>query len=688
MELMEQEERWIRTHCGRMDHGGCSLLVQVRDGQITRIKGDPDGYLNKGYICPKGVHSYKKLYHPKRLTKPLKRLGQRGENQWQEISWDQALDEIARGLGRVRDKWGPKAVGFCQGMPKGLEHFVLIRLANAFGSPNVVAVQDVCHAPREVTGLHTCGFYPVADFHHQSRLIILWGSNLPHTNEEGEICSLLMKQLRNGAKLIVADPRRTELARRAKPWLQLMPGSDLFLALSFLHVIIEEELYDKDFVHHYCTGFDELADHVASFSPEATTSYTKLDPEVVRSVARLYARHRPAVIQWGNAIEHTRRNFLTAKALISLMAVTGNLDIPGGNIHPLDPPIMPLGKFVRADLLPNKRKEMIHAHHGAIPRLMTVPPSHFVNAVLTEEPYPVKAAYVQCANPLVTWAESLRVHQALMHLDFLAVSDIFMTPTALLADIVLPAATQFEFNDIGHYGLGHGCILARPKVVDPRQDCWPDIKILNQLGKMLTDKRLWFDDYEGLLELLLRPAGLTYRQFAELGYLKGEDRFRKYQQNGFKTRSRKVELAPLGPSPQDLIEDNSEQFPLVLTTAKSPNYLHSSYRWLAELRKREPEPTVRIHPKTAALYGLSPGEYVIIETRQGSATQKLVLSEAILPGVAFASYGWWLESPKGGTDWQTANFNMMTSSRKLGKEFGTPELRGIPCRIRPRAGLE
>jgi len=680
---MIQEVEWKKTHCGRMDHGGCALLVGIKEGRIFRIKGDPEGYLNKGYVCLKGIHSHKKLYHPKRLTKPLKRKGKRGENCWQEISWEQALAEVARGLDRVREKWGARAVGFCQGMPKGLEHFVLIRLANIFGSPNVVAVQDVCHAPREITGFATCGFYPVADFHHQSRLIILWGSNPPHTNEEGEICSLLLTQLKNGAQLLVVDPRRTELARRAKVWLRPRPGSDLFLALSFLNVIIEEGRYDEDFVKNYCTGFDELAEYVARFSPEATASYTWLDPGLVRDAARAYASQRPAVIQWGNAIEQTRRNYFTAKALISLMAITGNLDIAGGNIQPLAPPIMPLGKFVRADLLPNKRKEMIHAYHGAIPRLMTVPPSYFVNAILTGAPYPVKAAYIQCANPLVTWAESRRVQQALMQLDFLAVADIFMTPTALLADIVLPAATQFEFNDIGHYGLGHGYILARPKIVEPPRGCWPDIKILNQLGRLLTDEELWFEDHDELLELLLGPAGITYQQFTEIGYLKGDEKFEKYKENGFKTQSQKVEVAPMGPRPEELWEDTSEQFPLVLTTAKSPNYLHSSYRWLEELRRKEPEPTLRLHPQTAAIYGLRNGDYVTIETKHGAATQKLILSEAVLPNVVFASYGWWLEIPEGGMDWESANFNMMTSSRNLGKEFGTPELRGIACRIRP-----
>jgi anaerobic selenocysteine-containing dehydrogenase len=166
-----------RTHCARMDHGGCALLVGVRGNEIVKIKGDPDGFLSRGYVCPKGLASADRLTHPQRLRVPLKRTGGRGEGKWEQISWEEALGRTAEYLKRIRDAHGARSVAFGVGMPKGLEHFVLIRLANLFGSPNVVAPQDVCHAPREITGLHTCGFYPVADFHHPSRLVILWASN-------------------------------------------------------------------------------------------------------------------------------------------------------------------------------------------------------------------------------------------------------------------------------------------------------------------------------------------------------------------------------------------------------------------------------------------------------------------------------------------------------------------------------
>ena len=166
---MQEEIRWIKTHCARMDHGGCALVVGVKNNRIVKIKGDPDGYLNKGYVCAKGTLSHDRLRHPDRLQYPLRRIGDRGENKWQRISWSDAIEEICENLHKIKDTYGAKGVAFCQGMPKGLELFVLNRLANTFGSPNVVGVQDVCHAPREITATHTCGFYLLRIFITRAR---------------------------------------------------------------------------------------------------------------------------------------------------------------------------------------------------------------------------------------------------------------------------------------------------------------------------------------------------------------------------------------------------------------------------------------------------------------------------------------------------------------------------------------
>ncbi|MFB3925983.1 MAG: molybdopterin-dependent oxidoreductase [Syntrophales bacterium] len=690
---MSDDIRWVKTHCARMDHGGCALLVGVKDNRIVSVKGDPDGFLNKGYICIKGAASPERLTHPGRLKHPLKRAGARGEGKWRKISWQEALDEIAENLNGIKGKYGARAVAFGVGMPKGLDHFVLIRLANLFGSPNVVASQDVCHAPREITGIHTCGFYPVADLHYPSRLVLLWGSNITSTNEEGEICSMLTRQIKDGTELLVIDPRRIDLAGKARLWLQLRPGTDNALALGLLNVIIGESLYDKEFVEKWTHGFGELADHVRPFTPERVSGITWVPADLIRQAARLYAGSKPASIQWGNPIEHNVNTFDTVRALICLMAICGNLDVPGGNVDARDPKIMGLGQFVRADLIPDKRKEMISAHHGVIPRLMTIAPAYFRKAVLEGIPYPVKAAYIMCSNPMLSYADSRQTYEALTRLDFFATAEIFMTPTAALADIVLPAASQFEFNDIGHYGIGHGYILARPKVVDPPEECWPDIKIMNELGKRISPAQYWHDDYNQFVEDVVKPAGLTYSQFVEKGYLKGPEQFRRYEQKGFGTPTGKVELRlstaekfRLNPLPEfkGLPEgDDDSGYPLVLTSAKSRFYLHSSYRWVDKLRKLRPNPQAEIHPDTARNLGIADGDEVIIETRYGKIAQIAHLTDGIDPRVVFASHGWWYPEgrPETQYDWEKSNFNILTSTNRLGKEFATPNLRGIGCRV-------
>ena len=690
---MAEETRWVKTHCARMDHGGCALLVGVQDNEIVQVKGNPEGFLNEGYTCYKGRVSADRLNHPDRLRYPLRRAGKRGEGKWRRISWEEALDETAANLLAIKEKYGARAVGFGVGMPKGLEHFVLIRLANIFGSPNVIASQDVCHAPREITGVHTCGFYPVADLHNPTSLILSWASNLLSTSEEGQIASLILKQIKNGARLIVVDPRRTELAQRADLWLQLRPGTAHALALGFLHVIIEESLYDREFVEKYAYGFADLARQVKPYDPETTAGVTWVAPDLIRKAARLYATARPAALQWGNPIEHDVNVFDATRSLACLMAICGNLEVPGGNINAHDPRILGLGEFVRADLIPDKRKEMIGAFHGTIPRFMTVAPAHFREAVLEGVPYPVRGYYGMCTNPLLAWADSAVTYEAFMSLDFVAMAEIFMTPTASLADIVFPVAHQYEMNDIGHYGIGHGMILARPKIVDPPQECWPDIKIMNELGKRVSNPEFWHDDFEAFLEELLRPSGLTYSEFAARGFLKGPDLFKLHEEKGFRTPTGKVELKlstaekfKLKPLPEfsGLPEEDDPDYPLILISAKSRYYLLSSYRWVERLRQKRPHPVVEIHPETAAAHGITEGDKVIIATKRGEIMQVARVTDIVHPRVVSATPGWWFPEGDAATqfEWQKSNFNMLTSIGKLGKEFGTPNLKNIPCRIR------
>jgi len=694
---MDQNTREIKTHCSYMDHGGCGLIVTVRDGSIVKVKGDPDGWLNQGYVCPKGLASPKRLDHPQRLRHPLRRVGERGSGQWERISWDQALEEISTRLDEIRQRDGARSVAFGLGMPKGLDHFGQIRLANTFGSPNLVASQDVCHAPREITGVHTCGFYPVVDFKHPSELVVLWASAVTNTNEEGGICSQLLKQVGQGTKLMVIDPYRSSLADKAELWLPLRPGSDAALALGMINVIITEKLYDAEFVEQHTHGFAELAAQAADYPPERVAAITWLEPEQIRRAARLYASAKPAALAWGNPIEHTNNAFHAARGLVCLMALSGNLDVMGGNICPLEPKIAGLGPYVRADLVPDKRKQMLSAAHGVIPRFMTIPPAFLRRAILEGEPYPVKGFFSMDTNPLMVWADSRLTKRALESLEFFACAELFMTPSAALADVVLPAAASLEFDDIGHYGIGHGFILARPHVVEPPEECRAPMQICCDLGRRLAGEELWPEDYHDMLDMVLEPSGVSWEEFVERGHLQGPQKFRKYAEKGFRTPTGKVELLlstadkfglPPLPAWTGFPEETGEEFPLVLTGRKNKVALHSSYRWVEELRKQNPEPITELNPADAARLGIAEGDQVRVSTKQGSIVQKAKLNERVRQGVVYAEHGWWFPEetdadPLGG--WERANFNLLTSAAKLGKEFGTPNMAAIPCKVEKAA---
>ncbi|MCJ7705434.1 MAG: molybdopterin-dependent oxidoreductase [Desulfobacterales bacterium] len=616
----------VKTYCARMDHGGCGILAHVEDGRIKKIEGDPDCPLNRGTICAKGLAQIERLNHPDRITYPMKRMGNRGEGKWARISWDEALETIAKKINETIEREGPEAISFAQGTPKGLELFLLIRLANLLRIPNISTPGNICHMPRETASTLTCGFFPVPDYDHPPSCVLVWGSNLFQTNEEGVLGSQLKRALDRGAKLIVIDPRKTAVASRADIWIQPRPGSDLALAMGLLRVIIDEELFDKGFVENWTKGFPELREHLRRYPLERVSEITWVPKDLILEAARLYSRTKPASLQWGNAIEHNINSFQCARALLILMAITGNLDIPGGNVNRVGPTIMRPGELVQIKKFPEKKEKILSPEFRLATMMGFVPSQLIVKAILTGKPYPIRMIYIQGGNPLLSYANSKETLEALKKLDFLAVSEIFLTPTAQMADMVFPAATNFEFDDIGHFGLPHGFILARPKIVEPVGECWSDSKILNELGKTLGLGQYFWNDLGECLDEILKPAGMTYDDFKTIGILKGKWEYRSYEKKGFSTPSGKIEIyseqlkqwgyKPL-PCHLNLPGSSGEflkEYPLIFTSAKDPFFFHSAYRNIPSLRKLSPDPVLLIHPKTASQSGIEEGDWVAVET--------------------------------------------------------------------------
>lgn len=690
----------VKTYCARMDHGGCGILAHVENGRITKIEGNPDSPLNRGTICAKGLAQIEKLNHPDRIKYPMKRKGERGKGKWERISWDEALETIAEKISEIIKEDGPRAISFAQGTPKGLELFLLIRLANLLNIPNISTPGNVCHMPRETASTLTCGFFPIPDYDHPPACVVVWGSNLFQTNEEGILGSQLKRALDHGAKLIVIDPRKTAVASRADLWLQPRPGTDLALALGILRAIVDKDLYERAFVEGWTKGFPELKEHLQQYPLEKVSDITWISKEKIIEMAHLFSQTKPASIQWGNALEHNPSSFQCARALLILMAITGNLDTPGGNVNRPGPPIMRPGELVQIKNFPDKKEKILSPEFRLSTMMGFVPSQLIVKAILTEKPYPIRMMYIQGGNPLLSYANSMETFEAMKKLHFLAVSEIFLTPTAQLADIVLPAATNFEFDDIGHFGLPHGFILARPKIVEPMGESWPDSKILNELGKRLGYGQYFWKDMRECLDEILNPVGMTYDDFKSIGILKGKWEYRGYEKKGFNTPSGKVEIYsqqlkeweydPL-PSYQDLPESPLlKEYPLIFTSAKDPFYFHSAYRNISSLRKLSPEPIVLIHPDTAAHLGIDEGDWVSVETKQGTIRQKAKLNTEIDPRVVVISFGWWFPERNDLelSGWKESNLNILTNNDPpYDPAIGSTSLRAVPCRIYKSEGF-
>ncbi len=688
----------VKSTCG-LCQNGCGVLVHITNGRVTKVDGDPDSPVNRGKLCAKGLASLDYLYHPDRLKYCLKRMGERGKGKWQQISWDEALSIISDELIKAKDSFGAESVAFIQGAEKGFPDRFGERLANAFGTPNFSTTGHVCFLPRILASEVTCGFYPIPDYDYPPTCIMVWGSNMAETRI-GEY-EKTIQALDKGTKLIVIDPRRTDIATKAHIWLQLRPGSDLVLALGMIHVIINEKLFDRAFVDNWITGFDELKNHIQEYAPKKVEEITWVPEEAIRETARFYSINKPACIQWGNAIDHGLNSFQTARAISIPRAITGNLGMPGADLQcssPIGATKRAPSELVLRDKMPaEKWEKRVGADYRLMPPFRRVLPQSLIKAILEGKPYPVKAMFIQASNPMITYTNAKETYKALNKLDFIAVADQFMTPTAALADIVLPAATYLEFDNIvtpPYYPIAQ----VQQKVAEIG-DCRSDFDIITGLAKKLGLQNDFWDIIEEFLDAILKPAGLTFSEFRKIGVIVGKKQYRCHEVNGFDTPSSKVELYssqlknwgfdPL-PSyhepPETPYSDPelSKDYPLLYTTWKSEPYRHSGGRQIASLRNSHPDPTIVIHPETAGRLGIQEGDWVYIETKRGKIKQKATLTAGIDPRVVGIDYAWWF--PEKGLSslygWAESNINILTDDNlPFNREIGSTNLRGILCKI-------
>ena len=530
---------------------------------------------------------------------------------------------------------------------------------------------------------------------------MFWGHNPVITGPDGELSFPVRRALKAGSFGIVIDPRRSETAKQCKMWLPIRPGTDCALALAMIHVIINENIFDREFVENWTVGFRRLKAHVIDYTPGWAETVTGVNAEDIVTAARRYALYKPSVLEWGVAIEQTPNSLQTVRAISILRGLTGNIDIPGGDIFGMNI-VRPYP--VLRDKLPKESagKRIGGRDYKLLGGFRAFLPSAHIpgvfKAMRTGDPYPIHALLNFGSNPLVTVANSKKVYESLLKLEFIVAADMFITPTACLADYFLPAAFWPEVNQIIElpYVAGNA-VIAQRKVVQVGE-CRQDEEILNDLAKRLglpgSEQSL-----EEILDYRLEPLGVSFDGLKKKGIVAAPLKYLKYKEKGFRTPSRKVELYSralerLGYAPMPTYSEPPEspvstpgltkKFPYVLTTgARRNEFFHSEHRQIDSLRKRRPFPFADIHHDTAAENQISNGDWIYISSPRGRIKMKANVMDDIKKGVVNIDHGWWFPEKKehnfGVFD---SNANVLTSdSPPYDSAFGSYQLRGLLCSI-------
>jgi len=630
------------------------------------------------------------FYHPARLNYPLKCVGERGDNKWQEISWDDAFAEIASRTKTVIGQYGPEAIATTSGTGRTHDE-IRQRFFNLLGSPNHIGAGTICYGPMCVMANALFGWRVFPVVRPNTKCILLWGGGGPRY---WDVFWKAAKKARskNGAKIIVIDPRGIDSVRHADLWLQIRPGTDCALALGMIHHIIEKELYNESFVENWCYGFDRLKERARQYPIEKVAEITWVPAQEIRQAAEWYATLRPGVTNHGMGIEHQANSIQSMHAHFILSALIGNIEEKGGDIFPTPYPGIiheqaiaahdrlsegQIDKTIGGDRFRLLSRKGFDAIQSNIVRLwgneannrtsyecFAHAPSVY-RAVLTGEPYPVRAMITLSSNPMVTQPNTKLVYKALKGLDLYVVVDFFMTPSAQLADYVLPATTYLERPWLWTYSGIVGSERAMPKTAAGAYDRRDDYDFWRGLGLLLDQEADWpWETLEAVYDYRLKPVGLTFQEFINQGgFLTAPKHYKRYQKVGFATPTGKIELYSktlerLGYDPLPEYKepaqtpysrpDLAKEYPLILITGGrfQPCY-HSEHRQVQSLRKMHPDPIMEINPRTAKGLGIKEGDWVWLESPRGRIKQKCRFFDGIDPGVVHAQHGWWFPEEDG-----------------------------------------
>jgi thiosulfate reductase / polysulfide reductase chain A len=689
----EAGEKIIPTFC----HGcgaakpRCGILCHVKDGKFVRVEANPEAFNNgvqgSTSLCAKGHTGMQLVYSPNRLKYPLKRAGEKGEGKFQRITWDEALDTIAAKLKETKAKYGPESYAVLT--PEFWPVLVTLgrRFLNLHGSPNFLH-SAICATPRRSSATAAIGFSTWSTDFRFSKLIVNWGANPENSAPNQGMPLAILNALEKGVKLIDIRPMLDPLGSKANIWLPVRPGTDCALALAFLNVIINEKLYDFDFVSNWCYGFEKLAEHVQKYPPEWAAKVTGLPAARITEVARMIATIKPMFLKTGNGIgDQTTDGTSTIMATSLISAITGNLDIPGGysdamlpvessliklnRVSPLEERVTPemIDKLVATETPIWYQKAGYWDHGGP-----TATYFKGLKSILTGKPYPIRVLQASCTNPLSAMRNPKMVAEALKKLEFFFVMDVYPAPHTAYADIVLPACTDYEHShqfEIRNRREGTWLGIYN-KVVEPPGECRSDWQFYLDLAvKMGYGADFWNGDMEACLKEQLAPSGIKLedlrnsprgifvkrtaplpepgsRRYATLfkGLPHGKVQCFNEFIGGKDNNDNSGKLSPLpvyqGP-PEGLAEtpELAREYPLIISDVHAYRLCqHSFFNDLAYLRELEPYPWLRINPATAKKYGIGNGDWVRVESLHGWCKFKAEYFEGISPEVLMTRRGW------------------------------------------------
>lgn len=662
----------VKSACPHDCPDTCAMEITVEHGRAIKIRGAADHPFTHGALCTKVAHYLERTYSDQRLLHPMKRVGRKGEGRFERISWDEALATISQRFAAIAAE-DPRAIlpynyggtlGFVQGASMDMRFF------NRLGASRLD--HTICStagtAGWKATVGASMGMDPeaIAD----ARLIIIWGGNPVVSNLHG--WRFMQAAKRRGARLVCIDPWRTQTAEKCDLHLAPMPGTDTALALAMMHVLIEADLIDHDYIDSYTLGFEQLAERVKTCSPEWAAELTGLPAQAIRSLALDYGHTRPSAIRLNYGLNRCHGGGMAVRNIACLPALTGAWrDVAGGAL-------LSTSGYFPVDQHALERPDLYPDDHRYPPRHINM--SQIGEALLEARDPPIRAIYVYNANPLAVAPDSNRVKQGFLREDlFCVVHELFQTDTADYADIVLPATSQLEHRDI-HKSYGHLYAVDNQPAIAPLGEARSNAEVFRLLARSMgyTDQAL-ADSDDAIAAVAFaahdtRAIGLDSAALAERGWarLNLPESLAPFAEGGFRTPSGKCEffsesLANIGLDPLPAwvppLESpisNPEQaarYPLAFLSPPARNFLNTSFANLPRFLDQEGGPSLEVHPLDARARGLVEGQRLRIFNDRGAFHARAVVTERVRPGVVVCPSIWWQKLSGDGQ-----NANAVTSS--------------------------